>query len=304
MNQSVESLLSLIPALKGRTFTVSELGGGMTNRNYLVEAGNEKFVLRLVGEGTGYLGIVRQMEYSYACAAAESDLSGEVVAFMPEHGATLSRFVSGRTLSATDVRNPDCMMRVVTALKAFHGLKINQGKFSVFEAARRNYNFALQNKVVFPPEIDRALALLDGIEASVAGDADGIDCPCHNDLLPENLIDDGTTVRIIDWEFASMGDLFFDLGNLAVNSGFEEEHEKAFLKLYFNEVKPKHLHRLQLMRMASDMREATWGYLQTGISELDVDYLAFGQTHLERFLTAAESIEKQSSLLQNTTIQH
>jgi len=297
MNKIVESTLGMIPALNDGTFTVNVLAGGMTNRNYLVEGKNEKFVLRFVGEGTNYLGIDREMEYAYACAAADADLSGEVVAFLPEHGATLTRFVPGRTLSAADVRNPDYMPRIVTALKALHSLKVERGKFSVFEAARRNYTFAIQNNVVFPIEIDRALALLNLIEKTVASDPNKIDCPCHNDLLPENLIDDGSVVRIIDWEFASMGDLFFDLGNLAVNSDFDEDHERAFLKLYFGEVKTKDLYRLQLMRQASDMREATWGFLQTGISKLPVDYLGYGETHLQRFLTAAQSTEKISSLL-------
>ena len=37
--------------------------------------------------------------------------------------------------------------------------------------------------------------------------------PCHNDLLNANFIDDGTRIRIVDWEYAGMGDPFFDLGN-------------------------------------------------------------------------------------------
>jgi len=167
MNESVESLLSLIPALNGCTLNVSALDGGRTNRNYVVDAGKDKFVLRLVGQGTNHLGIDRQMEYAYACAAAELDLSGEVIAFLPDHGATLTRFVPGRTLTAACVQDPKCMARVVAALKTLHNLRINLGRFSVFEAARRNYNLAVQNKVVFPSDIERALLLLDRIEAAV-----------------------------------------------------------------------------------------------------------------------------------------
>lgn len=226
--KTIESILSQIPALDDGVFSVNVLAGGMTNHNYLVEGKNQKFVLRLVGEGTDYLGIDREMEYSYACAAAEVDLSGEVVAFLPELGAMLTRFVPGRTLSATDLKDTKQMQRVVEALKELHGLNINRGKFSVFEAARKNYDFGVQNCVTFPDKIDQALSLLTEIEAYLATDTNYVDCPCHNDLLPENLIDDGTVVRIIDWEFASMGDLFFDLGNLAVNSDFDDEHEREF----------------------------------------------------------------------------
>ena len=43
--------------------------------------------------------------------------------------------------------------------------------------------------------------------------------PCHNDLLTANFIDDGTRIRIVDWEYAGMGDVFFDLANFSVNNG-------------------------------------------------------------------------------------
>ena len=39
--------------------------------------------------------------------------------------------------------------------------------------------------------------------------------PCHNDLLTANFLDDGERLRILDWEYAGMGDRFFDLANFA-----------------------------------------------------------------------------------------
>src|SRR6185295_15889685 len=110
---------------------------------------------------------------------------------------------------------------------------------------------------------------------------------CHNDLLAANFVDDGRAVQIIDWEYAGMGDRFFDLGNLAANNEFEETHETSLLEQYFGEVHPAHLRRLRVMRLASDLREAAWGYLQEAISELDEDYLGYGRKHLDRFLLRA-----------------
>src|SRR5262249_11551736 len=123
-----------------------------------------------------------------------------------------------------------------------------------------------------------------GIQRTLS--TDEMPCPCHNDLLPGNLVDDGVAVRIIDWEYAGMGDRFFDLGNLAANNLFEEEQDQLLLAIYFGEVRSRELERLRLMRLASDMREAMWGFLQAGISTLDVDYLGYGRKHLERFLSA------------------
>ena len=46
--------------------------------------------------------------------------------------------------------------------------------------------------------------------------------PCHNDLLPANFLLTDGRVRIVDWEYAGMGDRFFDLGNLAVNNELDD----------------------------------------------------------------------------------
>src|SRR5204863_8320824 len=139
-------------------------------------------------------------------------------------------------------------------------------------------------RVTFGDGLDRALELLGRLEEQWR-DVEP-PRPCHNDLLAGNFIDDGAALRIIDWEYGGMGDRFFDLGNLAANNEFEEGHERALLALCFGEVHPDHLRRLRLMRLASDMREATWGFLQAALSTLDIEYLAYGRKHLERFINS------------------
>src|SRR5262249_43444511 len=143
-------------------------------------------------------------------------------------------------------------------------------------------------KVLFPRSITQALRILAGIEDEVG--VPPCTCHCHNDLLTSNLIDDGRKIWVLDWEYAGTGDLFFDLGNLAANSLFNQELEKLLLQYYFAKVRPADLRRLHLMRLVSDMREAMWGFLQIGISKLDFDYQAYACRHLKRFLRGAERV--------------
>ena len=56
---------------------------------------------------------------------------------------------------------------------------------------------------------------------------------CHNDLLNANFLLDGDHVWIVDYEYAGMGDPFFDLGNLAVNNGLTPQAQETLLSLYF-----------------------------------------------------------------------
>jgi thiamine kinase-like enzyme len=113
-------------------------------------------------------------------------------------------------------------------------------------------------------------------------------CHCHNDLLSSNLIDNRDKVWILDWEYGGAGDLFFDLGNLAANNLFDSKQEHRLLEYYFGKARSADLRRLHIMRLASDMREAMWGFLQTRISKLNFDYQAYGRHHFERFLKNAE----------------
>ena len=81
-----------------------------------------------------------------------------------------------------------------------------------------------------------------------------------------------------------MGDIFFDLGNFAVNQALNDEQCELLLRYYFGEVQPVDVAHLHLMRLGSDLRESFWGFLQMGISELDFDYREYAHHHLNRFL--------------------
>ena len=113
--------------------------------------------------------------------------------------------------------------------------------------------------------------------------------PCHNDFLPGNLIDDGARMRIVDWEYAGMGDPFFDLGNFSINNDLTPDEDEAFLAAYDGNATPRadRLARLTLFRVVSDFREAMWGVLQQGISTLDFDFRGYAGEHFERLLANA-----------------
>ena len=110
--------------------------------------------------------------------------------------------------------------------------------------------------------------------------------PCHNDLLNANFLDDGE-IRIVDWEYAGMGDRFFDLANLSVNHDFGVDDDRLLLAAYFGVERPADLAAVRLMRLMSDFREAMWGVVQQAISELDFDFVSYADEHFERLRRTA-----------------
>jgi thiamine kinase-like enzyme len=113
--------------------------------------------------------------------------------------------------------------------------------------------------------------------------------PCHNDLLNANLIDDGARIRIVDWEYAAMGDVFFDLANFSINHGLAPEERRVLLVAYFGDVRADHERALELMLFMSDFREAMWGVVQGAVSELEFDFEAYAAEHFARMESTAAS---------------
>jgi thiamine kinase-like enzyme len=280
------AIMAAIPAWSGRTTSVTPLTAGITNRNFRVEVGDESFVVRIAGQDTELLGIDRQAERIAAEAAAEAGVGPEVVAFLPEHGALVTRFVEADELPPDHLERRDVLEAVVRAVRTIHAMAPLPSTFDPFRVVRGYRDVAAAHGVRPPEAYDEALEIADRIEATFDA-APMRPRPCHNDLLNANFLVRGASVVIVDYEYAGMGNPFFDLGNLSINNGISKDAQRMLLELYFGDVTPARAARLALMRVMSDFREAMWGVVQQGISTLDVDYVEYADRHLARCLQNA-----------------
>jgi thiamine kinase-like enzyme len=259
----------------GRDARFEPLGGGITNRNFKVTVGGESFVLRIGGKDTELLGIDRDAEHAASRIAADLGLAPEVAGFVEPEGYLVTRFVEGE-VGRVDVA------QVGWALARLHAGPAFPARFDSFGVVEVYRATAAERGVAVPAAYDEAKEVADAIERRRAGVAPR---PCHNDLLNANFIDDGNRSWIVDWEYAGMGDPFFDLGNFAVNHELDEEGERRLLRAYGSDDAAA----LTLMRFMSDFREAMWGVVQQAISELDFDFVEYAERHFERLSrTAAE----------------
>ena len=257
----------------GMDVSVEPLGGGITNRNFRVEAAGEEFVLRIGGKDTELLGIDRVAEHAASCVAADLGLGPEVVAFVEPEGYLVTRYVDG------EVGKVD-LDRVGAALRRLHDGPALPARFDSFRVVEAYRATAHERGVAVPSAYPRAKEIADRIERRRSGTTLR---PCHNDLLSANFIDDGIRLWLVDWEYAGMGDPFFDLGNFAVNNELREEGENELLAAYGSD----DAEALVLMRFMSDFREAMWGIVQLAISELDFDFKAYAEEHFERLARTA-----------------
>lgn len=289
MDQHIKGILRKIPEWDTAGAVVSPLVGGITNQNYRVDTGGETFVLRIGGKGTHLLGIDRGRESICTAIAAQVGVGAEVIHFLAGEDVLVTRFIVGIGITPEMAAQDETLRRIVDSMKRYHAGPAFPGTFSPFETVRNYHTLALTYGVSFPDTLPRVFELMARIEQALAKSGTAYTKPCHNDLLASNFIDDGHSIRILDWEYAGMGDIFFDLGNFAVNQSLNEEQCELLLRYYFGEVRRAELAHLHLMRLSSDLRESFWGFLQMGISELDFDYREYAHHHLNRFLGNVET---------------
>ena len=259
----------------GRKATVEPLGGGITNRNFRVEADGETFVLRIGGDDTELLGIDRSAEHEASLVAAQLGLAPAVVAYLEPEGYLVTSFVDGEVGCAG-------ITEVGAALRRLHDGPAIRSRFDSFRVVEAYRAIAAARGVAVPVAYEWASEIAQRIETRRRGVKP---CPCHNDLLNANFILDGDRLWIVDWEYAGMGDPYFDLGNFAVNHELDADGERELLDAYGGGDRDA----LVLMRFMSDFREAMWGVVQQAISSLEFDFAAYAAEHFERLeRTAAE----------------
>ncbi|HKP19766.1 MAG TPA: phosphotransferase [Gaiellaceae bacterium] len=257
----------------GAGASVEPLGGGITNHNFKVRIGGETFVVRIGGRDTELLGIDREHERAASELAAALGVGPEVVAFLD--GCLVTRFIDGRP-----AENPQ-PSEVAETLRLVHGARPIPGRFDAFRVVETYRRTAEERGTPVPAAYGEAARRAAAIEPRRRGQALR---PCHNDLLSANFIDDGTRLRIVDWEYAGMGDPYFDLGNFAANHDLDEGAERALLEAYAGSAEDEALDALRDMRFMSDFREAMWGVVQQAISDVDFDFAAYADRHFERAL--------------------
>jgi len=267
------------------------LDGGMTGRVFRARLGPGDYVVHLPGKDNRALGIDRGAEQDATRAAARVGVGPQVAAYLPDYDVLVTRYVEGRPLLTVELSEPDVLADVAESLRALHKGPRLRTKLSPFRAVERYREIAADHGVQADERYDRAHALAGEIEAAMQG-RDHAPVPCHGDLAPPNLIYDGEHVRILDWEYAGMGDRFFDLGNLSANAVFDEGDDEWLLTAYFNEPPTeRQFASLRLMRLMSDFRDAMWGLVQSAISPADYDFLGYAETHFARFEEAAAEPE-------------
>jgi thiamine kinase-like enzyme len=281
--QELDALFGQTTSLSRKPRTVSELPGGLTNRNYKVTTPDGAFVARISEGGSELLAIDRDCEYRNSVTAAAAGAGPPVIEYRPGDRLLVIGYLEGRTLGAADVAAAGNLPRIAAACRRLHAGGRFGNDFDMFDIQRRYLSVARSRGFTIPVGYDSLMPRFTAIEKALATRATTT-VPCHNDLLPANFIDDGKRIWLIDYELSGNNDACFELGNIAAEAQLSGDALAELVTAYYGRPRRSKIARARLLGLAGMYGWTLWGAIQNAASPLDYDFWAWA---MERFEGAA-----------------
>jgi len=288
-----EEIIARIDAWKGQDVRYEELGGGITNHNYIVwvnggagNPGGAKYVMRVPGIGTDMF-IDRNVERECMVQAAKVGVGPAVAYQIDPEGALVIDFVEGELMHPDTIAgHPERLRQVVETVKVFHDKAVFSHTIKIFDMLRHYKKIAADINAPMPDDLAATVKVLDDVEAVMMRDPVP-NVACHNDLLSENFIIDASgKMWVIDWEYGGMTDPYFDIGDFVMEHPFSREEERLIIATYCGEMDEGRFGRMMLYKIVSGVWWGVWAMIQKTVSHIDFDYMDWG---MERIVNRSQA---------------
>ncbi len=270
-------------SLRGEPRQVTELPGGLTNRNYKVTTPAGAFVARLWAPGGELLAIDREHEYRNSVTAASAGVGAEVVDYRPAGRLLVLRYIDGKTFGDADVQDPANIPRVAEACRKLHAGGRFAGDFDMFQIQAGYLAVVRRHRMQIPAGYQKLAGQFAAARTALAVASEGT-VPCNNDLLAANFIDDGQRLWLIDYEYSGNNDPCFELGNIAAECGLTADALAGLVTAYYGRPRRSRIARAELFGLVGRYGWTLWGAIQHASSQLDFDFWSWG---MQRFEAAA-----------------
>ncbi len=285
----IEEIVSKIEDWRGKQLSIQPLSGGLTNTNYKVEVEGKPFFIRVPGASTELLAIDRNNEYFNSKAAAEAGVGPKVLYYLVDYHAMVLEFIDGKTMSKEALNALGMPTRMVQAIKKLHGGPRFLTDFNMFRLTEYYLKICRDRAIPMPKGYLDRMPTVTQIEKSMSVRPLPT-VPCNNDLLAENYIDDGKSLRLIDYEYSGNNDPCFELGNTCQEMQFNAHQISEVCSVYFGSASPSKIARMKLNMIMSDVGWGLWAAIQAKISKIDFDFWGWA---VERWNRAVEKMDSK-----------
>jgi len=215
------SVLAGIPGFEhGDVRLERATGPSLNNEIWRVSSGSRVWALR-IGQAEDTLGQDRDQEAIATVTAAQAGVSPAVS--HASNGVLLLDWIDGRTLGISDFDEVG-VQRLARLLRASH-VTAPPGLLTLGDTVERMLSRATARGARVPDGVEPALRRIRAAEPPAP-------VLTHHDIWPNNVIDDGNRLWLVDWEFAGSGDGMFDLATVAQAANLDSDGERALLEAY------------------------------------------------------------------------
>ena len=281
----LHAMFDRISVLSGKPRTVSELYGGLTNKNYRVRTEHDTYVVRVSSSEGNLLSIDRANEHLNSVSAADVGVGAPVIEFLPDDRVLVLGFIPGVTFTNDDVVLPGNLKRIAQSCRRLHSAQRFANDFDMFDIQARYLGIVREHGFRLPVGYLEHMEKVQILRSALTVRAEGT-VPCNNDLLAGNFVDDGSQIWLIDYEYSGNNDPCFELGNIWSECKLDLDQLEELVTAYYGFHFRNKIARAQLQGLMSKYGWTLWASIQDGSSELDFDFWSWG---MERYAAAVEA---------------
>ena len=232
--------------------------GGLSSENYKVSYNNNDYFVKICIN-----------ELSILNKVSKINLAPNIYYFSNKSGNMITSWIDGSMPSLDDFNSSNFLNMLSNSLKSLHNLKCEK-QFNPFNDIRKRIEICKDLNLPLPKSINILLEFLTYIEYKL--NKSPLIGLCHNDLNASNIILTSNKLYFVDYEYSSMGDIFFDLAT--ISWFFSEKSRKDLLKFYFGEYNPKDYEKLLDFIFIVKFYNASWSLLKSTDLNINYDYLS------------------------------
>ena len=215
---------------------ITVLKKGMTNRSFLFSVQDEKFIMRIPGEGSDQL-VDRAQEADVFKAISGYGLCDDPLYINPKNGFKITKYLNG--VRICDPENIEDLKRCMKKLKDFHNLRLKVdhtfdifAKIDFYESLWEGKPSIYKDYLKTKENVKSLKAFVEGLEKDW--------CLTHIDAVPDNFLfytpDGGSeeSLQLTDWEYAGMQDPHVDIAMFCIYSLYDKAECDRLIDIYFD----------------------------------------------------------------------
>lgn len=252
-----EDIAAEVLGVNANRLHATRIKGGLTNESWCVEGAADAVVVRISTADEHALQLNRHSEVAVLPVVEQAGIGAQILLCEPQRRLLVTRKLAADTLTLEALREPAVIKMLAAVLRHLHALTAPAAvQHSDLHAILQGYWHSL-DALALPNLVEmhaRQRALEIASESAQAFPR----CLCHNDVHHLNLLSNQQQLWLLDWEYAGIGDPFFDLAAVCCYHNYDAALRDQLLLAYGGVAGQKNSERLQRMCWLFDYIKALW----------------------------------------------